>query len=123
MNNIDTFIYRSYGEGISSSSFHFLNHYHLSVYDFYGKSGNRSFQRMLVDAGVEDDFYCANEEKIVKRLPKLFYLNSSKLPTFFIRYVEAQGEPEVHDEEEKLMVNMLYYTFFQKDQQRRGLHQ
>ncbi|WP_449354839.1 DUF3427 domain-containing protein [Virgibacillus natechei] len=98
----------------------FLNRYHLSVYDFYGKGGNRSFQRMMVDAGVTDDFYCANEEKIVRRLPKLFYLNSSKFLTFFIRYVEVRGEIEVHHEEEKLMMNMLYYTFFQKDPAKEG---
>src|SRR5699024_10456175 len=56
----------------------FLNHYHLSVYDFYGKSANRSFQRMKVAAGVAADFECDMEKEITKRLPKLFHLNSEK---------------------------------------------
>jgi len=58
---------------------------------------------------------------ITKRLPKLFPLNSGKLLTFFIDYIEAQGNMLIRDEEEKLMVNMLYYTFYKKEPVKEGL--
>ena len=106
--------------GLELTLDNFLTHHHLSVYDFYGRNADRSFQRMKVQAGSADDFVCENEEKITKRLPKLFPLNSGKLLTFFIRYVEAKGDTSISNEEEKLMVNMLYYTFFQKEPAKEG---
>src|SRR5699024_11977867 len=48
-----------------------LNHYHLSVYDFYGKNKNRTFQRMLVEAGLQQDFRFELEDLVTKGLPKL----------------------------------------------------
>src|SRR5699024_8311451 len=89
----------------------YLNHYHLSVYDFYGKSANRSFQRMKVEARAAEDIECDIEKEITKRLPKLFHLNSEKLLAFLMRYVEARGAFAPEDDEERLMVNMFYYSF------------
>ncbi len=106
--------------GLALTLENFLAHYHLSVYDFYGRNGDRSFQRMKVQAGVADDFICSNEKNIVKRLPKLFPLNSNKLLSFFINYVEVQGNKEIENKEEKLMTNMLYYTFFQNEPEKEG---
>ncbi|RKQ34702.1 DEAD/DEAH box helicase [Oceanobacillus halophilus] len=98
----------------------FLRHYNLSLYDFYGKNGNRSFQRMLVEAGLAENFFYVSEEKIVKRLHKLFPLNLRKLLDFFIKYVRSNGQIYSSNEEEKLMVNMLYYTFYQKEPVKEG---
>ena len=33
----------------------FLTYHQMSIYDFYGRSGNRTFQRMLVEAGLKED--------------------------------------------------------------------
>jgi hypothetical protein len=41
---------------------HFLSHHHLSLYDFYGRNGNRIFSRMLVDAGIGDDYHNEDEK-------------------------------------------------------------
>ena len=41
----------------------FLDYYNLSLYDFYGRNGNRSFYRMMVEAGVRED-YNYNDKKI-----------------------------------------------------------
>ncbi len=106
--------------GLELTLNNFLNHHHLTLFDFYGRNGDRSFRRMMVQASLTDNFICPNEEKITKRLPKLFPLNSKKLLIFFIDYVKAQGNIEVEGEEEKLMLNMLYYTFFQKVPAREG---
>jgi superfamily II DNA or RNA helicase/HKD family nuclease len=87
----------------------FLDHHHLSLYDFYGKSGDRTFARLLVEAGVYEDFYCSDEKNITKRLPNLFHLNSRMLLEYLIRYIQ-EGTSE--NDEEKLMVSMFYYSFF-----------
>lgn len=69
----------------------FLNHYHLSVYDFYGKNKNRTFQRMLVEAGLQQDFYFELEDLVTKGLPKLFHINSKKLLEHFLHILEYKG--------------------------------
>ncbi|GGM28011.1 type III restriction-modification system restriction subunit Res [Paraliobacillus quinghaiensis] len=97
----------------------FLTHHHLSVYDFYGKGGDRTFQRMMVDVGLADDFDCTDETMITKRLPRLFHLNSKKTIEFFIGYVK--NTTAVTNEEERIMRNMFYYTFYQKEPAKEGL--
>jgi superfamily II DNA or RNA helicase len=87
----------------------FLNHYHLSLYDFYGKSRNRSFTRMLIEAGLKEDFTWELEDFVTKRLKNLFFLDSSTMLQFLITYIE---EGVVRSEEEKLMQNMFYYSFY-----------
>lgn len=89
----------------------FLNHYHLSLYDFYGKSGDRSFCRMKVQAGLADDFEFPNEKTLTKRISKLFHLNSRKFLQFIINYIKNST---IQSSEEQLMLAMLYYTFYQK---------
>lgn len=98
----------------------FLNYYKLTIYDFYGRNGDRSFQRMLVEAGLNKDFTNYNEEKVTKRLSKLFHLNSKRLLEFFINYVNAAKEIRPKNKEEKLMLNVLYYTFFQHHPEKEG---
>ncbi|MCG1028891.1 DUF3427 domain-containing protein [Virgibacillus halodenitrificans] len=120
VNLVNKLKYFSQDTGLEVTLENFLNHYHLSIYEFYGRSGDRSFQRLLVTAGVANDFTCDNEKKFVKRLPKLFHLNSEKLLRFFMRYVNEQGGYLPKNDEEKLMLNMLYYTFFQKEPAKEG---
>nr|WP_246569696.1 DEAD/DEAH box helicase [Lentibacillus saliphilus] len=100
----------------------FLTHFNLSLYDFYGKSRNRSFERMKVEAGVAEDFDFEYEALITKRLHKLFHIDSHKLLTFMLQYIDHIGEVKVKQEEERLMRNMLYYSFFQKPSQDEGFH-
>ncbi|KSU81120.1 Helicase conserved C-terminal domain-containing protein [Fictibacillus enclensis] len=88
----------------------FLKHYQYSLYDFYGKSGNRSYSRMLVEAGLTSDFECEDEKWITSRLPNLFHLNSSSLLQFLIRYLE---DTTVKNNEEQLMLRIFYYSFYQ----------
>ncbi|MFN7252930.1 MAG: DUF3427 domain-containing protein [Anaerobacillus sp.] len=95
--------------GLELTLANFLMHYHLSIYDFYGKSGDRSFQRLRVEAGLMDEFFCANEKVITKRLPNLFHIRSQVLLSFLIRYLDDQT---VTTESEKLMLGILYYSFY-----------
>ena len=54
----------------------FLNYYHLSLADFYGRTGDRSFSRMLVLAEIKEDFNEEQEIEITKKLKNLFSINS-----------------------------------------------
>jgi superfamily II DNA or RNA helicase len=87
----------------------FLKFYHLSIYDFYGKSGDRSFSRMMVEAGVSLNFEFKDEKVLTKRLSNLFHLNSRKLLQFLISYIE---DPMVRSKEEYLMLAIFYYSFY-----------
>ena len=88
----------------------FLNHTHLSLYDFYGKSRDRSFTRLLVEAGLKQGFVDEDEIFITKKIPNLFHLNSSVLLKFLIAYME--GSTGIHNEDEQYMLAMFYYTFY-----------
>src|SRR5690625_1391880 len=75
---------------------------------------------MLVEAELDPDFTFEKEDFVTKRLHKFFHLNSKKLLEFFIRYVEAHGEIDISNEEEKLMENMFYYSLFQAVPEKEG---
>lgn len=100
----------------------FLNYYHMTIYDFYGRSANRTFQRLLVEANLAEDFTCEHEKLITRRIHKLFHLNSHKLLKFLIDFVESYGQMEIKTQEEKLMRNMFYYSFFQHLPSKEGFH-
>lgn len=95
----------------------FLDHHQMSLYDLYGRSANRSFSRLLVEADLKEDFYIENEEEIVKRLPYLIHLNSKKLLEFLLRYIEQR---QVENTEEELMRNLLFYTFYRATPEKLG---
>jgi hypothetical protein len=95
--------------GLKLTLSNFLNHYHLSIYDFYGKNGDRSFARMRVEAGVGVNFEWTDEKVVTKRLPNLFHLNSRKLLQFLLNNIDTQ---QVQDEEDQLMLAMFYYSFY-----------
>ncbi|UFU00750.1 DUF3427 domain-containing protein [Radiobacillus kanasensis] len=105
--------------GLDLTLSNFLEHHHLSVYDFYGQGGRRTFERMKVNAGLAEDFYCEQEELVTKRLHKLFPLNSKRLLEYFIDFVNGNRSPKT--EEEHLMKNMFYYSFYQKEPSKLGL--
>ncbi|MFD0828129.1 DUF3427 domain-containing protein [Neobacillus sp. M.A.Huq-85] len=95
--------------GMSLTLASFLKYYHLSIYDFYGKNGDRSYSRMMVEAGVAPNFEFADEKVVKKRLPNLFHLNSKKLLQFLVKYIDLRT---VQNEEEQLMLAIFYYSFY-----------
>lgn len=103
--------------GLQLTLSNFLQHYHLTIYDFYGKSGDRSFMRLMVEAGAVSDFECINEKVITKRFPNLFHLNSRKLLQFLMNYIEKQT---VVNKEEQLMLAVFYYSFYNSHPAREG---
>lgn len=87
----------------------FLKHHHMSLGDFYGKGGDRTLRRLMVEAGIRADFSCEGEAMIIKRLPSLFHINSRRLLEFLLGYI---GGAPAKSEEERLMLSMLYYSFY-----------
>ncbi|ENH97566.1 type III restriction protein res subunit [Gracilibacillus halophilus YIM-C55.5] len=87
----------------------FLTFYQMSSYEFYGRSGDRSFYRLFVESGLYDDFQFDQEKEITKRLPYLLHLDSEHLLGFYLRFLE---NGDVRTEEERLMINVLYYTLY-----------
>ncbi|GEA31246.1 DEAD/DEAH box helicase [Clostridium diolis] len=99
----------------------FLNYYNLSLVDFYGKSGDRSFSRMLVIAGLKEEFYEAQEKEITKKLKNLFNINSRRLIDFILNiFNNSDIYNNELNEEEVLMLNMLYYTFYNDSPEKQG---
>ena len=95
----------------------FLDEYNLSLYEFYRSDGSRSLYRLrkwtklIEDMGDVDD-------KIYKKFTGLFHINSIKLLDYWIKYLE--GDTSIHSDSERLMRNMLYYTFFKKYPEKEG---
>lgn len=103
--------------GLEISLSNFLKNNRMSIYDFYGKSGDRSFSRLLVEAGLKEDFHCEKEKMITSRLPSLFHLDSPTLLRFLLKFLE---DGTVMNGEEKLMLNMFYYSFFKSHPEKEG---
>jgi len=102
----------------------FLEHYNYTLYDLYGKSGNRSFSRMKVETGVRQNFEIKDEEVMTKILKNLFHINSRKLIEFAIdvltRGVKLEGIE--FNKEEKLMLGMLHYSFYLEAPEKLGFN-
>lgn len=90
----------------------FLNYHNLSLVDFYGKNGDRSFSRLMVEAGLREDFKESDEKDITKKLKNLFHINSRRLIEFMKDIIEGNLAPYNLNGEEELMLNMMYYTFY-----------
>lgn len=92
----------------------FLNYNHLSLVDFYGKSGDRSFNLMLNLAGLRESVDDVNKDEITKKLKNLFFINSRRFIEFTIKVLNSKEDFKVSEliESEKLMLNMIYYTFY-----------
>ena len=99
----------------------FLNYYHLSLADFYGRTGDRSFSRMLVLAEIKEDFNEEQEIEITKKLKNLFSINSRRLIEFILKVIKEKSiYNNAINEEEKLMLNMMYYTFYNNPPEKEG---
>ncbi len=98
------------GQSLTLSNF--MNHYGYTLVDIYGKNGDRSFTRMKVEAGLIDDFHNKDEETICKRFKNLFHINSRKFIEFSLKILTSGEKIKNLNEEEKLMVGMLYYSFY-----------
>lgn len=100
----------------------FLDYHNLSLVDFYGKSRDRSFSRLCVLAGEKEDFNDSNEEEITKKLSNLLFINSRRFIEFIINLIKNDNINNVEfNKEESLMLNMMYYIFYNDSPKKIGL--
>lgn len=101
----------------------FLEYHNLSLVDFYGKAKDRSFSRMCVLADEREDFNDNNEEEITKKLSNLLFINSRRLIEFIINLIKNNSDINnvEFSKEESLMLNMMYYIFYNDAPQKVGL--
>lgn len=100
--------------GLELTLENFSTFHNLSLVDFYGKSKDRSFSRMCVLAKQKDEFYDENEDEITKKLYNLFFINSRRFIKFMINLIKNYNDISNANfsNEEKLMLNMMYYIFY-----------
>ena len=101
----------------------FLEYHNLSLVDFYGKTRDRSFARMCVMAEQREDFVEENEIQITKKLYNLLFVNSRRFIEFVIRVIKNNDNISNIEftSEEGLMLNMMYYIFYNDAPEKMGL--
>lgn len=105
--------------GLKLTLEHFVQYHGLSLYEFYGgRTGNRTFRGLMVEAGLLEPFEKKDADYLAKRIPALLSLNSRRLLKFLIGYLEDGQKPQ--NEEERLMINMFYYTFYRSEPNKQG---
>lgn len=106
--------------GLSLTLDHFTRYHVMSLYEFYGgRNGKRTFRGLMAEAGLIEPFEFENMEYLTKRIPALLSINSRRLLSFLIDYLENPGK-SAHTEEERLMLNMFYYTFYRSEPKKQG---
>lgn len=105
--------------GLSLTLENFTRYHGMNLYDFYGgRNGNRTFRGLMAEAGLIEPFGFDGMEFLTKRIPALLSINSRRLLGFLIAYLE-EGK-SVQTEEERLMLNMFYYTFYRTEPKKQG---
>ncbi|WP_342575201.1 DUF3427 domain-containing protein [Paenibacillus sp. FSL M8-0142] len=106
--------------GLSLTLDHFTRYHGMSLYEFYGgRNGKRTFRGLMAEAGLIEPFEFEDMEYLTKRIPALLSINSRRLLSFLIDYLEDPGK-STHTEEERLMLNMFYYTFYRSEPKKHG---
>lgn len=95
----------------------FLTVNDLSLFEFYQNNGARSMFRLKKWAGLISDDRDV-DDRIYNVITGLFHINSARLLDYWIRYIKGDHEPA--NVQEKLMRNMLYYTFYKKHPAKMG---
>lgn len=106
--------------GLSLTLDHFTHYHGMSLYEFYGgRNGKRTFRGLMAEAGLIEPFVFEDMEYLIKRIPALLSINSRRFLSFLIDYLEDPAKT-ARTEEERLMLNMFYYTFYRSEPKKQG---
>lgn len=91
---------------------YFLNYNGLTLFEFYQSNGSRSLYRLkkwaeLIQGTADVD------DSIYRGMTGLFHINSKRLLDYWLFYIRTETVPDT--EEQRIMLNMLYYTFYQTE--------
>lgn len=89
----------------------FLSYYNLELKDIYKKW---SFNRLLVEARVKENFHNEDEKVLTKALGRLLHINSMSWLNFLVDKLENIQELDENNlsEEERKMLLMFHYTIW-----------
>ncbi len=96
---------------------YFLDYHGISLMEFYRPDGSRSLHRLKKWADLLKDERDVDND-VYKKFAGLLHVNSKRLLDYWINYLELGQMPST--ELERLMRNMLYYTFFKKSPEKEG---
>jgi len=105
--------------GLKLTLENFAQHHQFTLEELYGnRSSGRTFRGMMVEGGLRPAFKIADGEWLIKRLPSLLSINSKRWLEFLIRFVEDRYQAQ--SDEERLMLNMFYYSFYRSEPSKQG---
>lgn len=105
--------------GLELTLENFTRYHGMSLHELYGgRTGSRTFYGLMAEAELIEPFPFDNGEYLAKRIPALLSLNSRRLLAYLIAYLE-EGKA-AQSEEERLMLNMFYYTFYRSEPMKQG---
>lgn len=98
---------------------HFTKYYGMTIHELYGgRTGKRFFRELMVEAGLKEPFSFEQVEGLKNRIPALLNINSRRWLKFLLAYISEGKQPQ--GEEEHLMLNMFYYTFYRSEPVKQG---
>lgn len=103
--------------GLELTLENFTRYHGISLQEFYG-AGKWTFRGLMTEAGIIEPFEFDDMDYLTSRIPVLLNMNSRRLLSFIIDYLE--GKKTVQSEEDRLMLNMFYYTFYSQEPEKRG---
>ncbi|MEE3420216.1 MAG: DUF3427 domain-containing protein [Lachnospiraceae bacterium] len=103
--------------GLTLTLEHFLDYYKLPITDFYVANGSRNLHRLELWADLLENDADA-PDRVWSCLPGLLHIDSAPLLDTWISYIE--DGIKASDTVKRLMINMLYYTFFKKEPSKEG---
>lgn len=101
--------------GLAPTLGNFLDYYRIPITKFYRNTGDRSFFGLKRRAGLNND---SRDIADWKCLNGLLHINSPKLIDFWLVYINRPFDPSL--KVEKLMLNMLYYSFYRESPDKKG---
>ncbi|MFA7157270.1 MAG: DUF3427 domain-containing protein [Bacilli bacterium] len=120
-NNKDVLIgkikYFENDSGMKLNLRNFLDFYNIPIEEFY--RNGRTFSRLCVMAEIIPNFEYTNEEVLSKKIQNLLSVDSPKLIRLAMKYIDNMNMELT--QEEQILKNMLYYTFYVKNPEREGL--
>lgn len=110
INKIETFVQDT---GLKLNLGNFISHYNMRINDIYSKA---CWNRLCVAAGVRENFYNPDEEKLTKAINRLSHINSRRWIEFLLyqlENIEQLNQSLLNDEQRKMLL-MFHYTIWQE---------
>ena len=96
---------------------YFLDINGLTLFEFYQPNGSRSLYRLKKWAELIKDSRDVSDTTY-SFMSGLFHINSKHLLDYWLSYITTRSKPST--DEERIMLNMLYYTFFINNPKKAG---